>query len=421
MAKVSVIGAGPAGLIFSYGLMKDGHDVTIYSDRTPDQWLNHSAPTGTAYLYADVIDIERDLDMDFWSQDMHAGAGALMDYKPSIKDDQRIVVAGRMGERPGGAIDQRMRVHRWLEDMEGKGGRVVIESVTPDRLETIAASSDLTVLAAGKADLGRIIPRDEERSTYSAPQRNLAMVICRGMEDFSDRVDFTPIKFNMYGDAGEFFWVPYTHKTAGKTWCLLWEARPGGVFDKFGECRSGKDVVSVARSLLREYAPWEWERKKDIECVEEDPFCWLVGRFAPTVRKAFGRLPSGALVMPLGDTAVTFDPIGGQGGNHASRHARYLADHVTERGDAPFDAAWMESTHDRWWNDYAQYAYKFNNMMLEPMTQAGGTILMKSADDSAFAERHFFSNLPRPRNFFPMMEDVVVAQSIVADWHKLAV
>jgi hypothetical protein len=64
MAKVSVIGVGPAGLIFSYALMKREYDVTINSDRTLDQWYNYSAPTGTAYLYAGVIDIERDLGMD---------------------------------------------------------------------------------------------------------------------------------------------------------------------------------------------------------------------------------------------------------------------------------------------------------------------------------------------------------------------
>ena len=100
MTKVSVIGAGPAGLIFSYALLRNGHDVPIYSDRTADQWLNHSAPTGTAYLYPDVIDIERDLGMDFWSQDMHAGGGALIDYKQTIAGKQRMVIAGRMGDRP---------------------------------------------------------------------------------------------------------------------------------------------------------------------------------------------------------------------------------------------------------------------------------------------------------------------------------
>ena len=47
---------------------------------------------------------------------------------------------------------------------EGIGGKLVIESVTPERMDAIALQNDLTVLAAGKADLGRLIPRDERRS-----------------------------------------------------------------------------------------------------------------------------------------------------------------------------------------------------------------------------------------------------------------
>jgi hypothetical protein len=72
-----------------------------------------------------------------------------------------------------------MRIHRWLEDFESFGGRLVIENVAPGRADKIAMESDLTVLAAGKADLGRLIPRDDRRSYYSRPQRNLAMVIVR--------------------------------------------------------------------------------------------------------------------------------------------------------------------------------------------------------------------------------------------------
>ena len=59
MAKINVVGAGPAGCVMAYALLRDGHQVTLYSDRTPDQWLNGSAPTGTAYLWGEVIDIER--------------------------------------------------------------------------------------------------------------------------------------------------------------------------------------------------------------------------------------------------------------------------------------------------------------------------------------------------------------------------
>lgn len=414
MAKVSIIGAGQAGLIFAYTLLRGGHDVTVYSDRTPEQWLNDFPPTGTAFLYGDTIDIERDLGIDHWSQDMFSGSGVLLDFKPRIEGDDHVVVSGRFGSE-GGAIDQRLRIHRWLEDMEAAGGRLVIESVSPERLDAIALSSDLTVLAAGKADLARIIPRHAQRSVYDRPQRNLAMAIAQDVKGFGNRVDFVPVKFNFYGDAGEFFWVPYTHKTAGPTWCVLFEARPDGPLDKFGDCASGEQVIDVARTLIREHAPWEYEAFADMRFVEHDPHGWLKGRFAPTVREAYGRLPSGGLVMPLGDTSVTFDPIGGQGGNHASRNASYLAGQVIEQDkrSLPFTADWMTDVNDRWWEENARWAYDFNNMLLEPLTEAGTAILMAAARSRDFADAHFFGNFPQPKRFFPFMANASAARELI--------
>ena len=100
--------------------MKQGYSVTLYSDKTPDHWLSHSAPTGTACLYAEVIDIERELGMDFWSHDMFPAEGVLLESARFPSDPEATMTKGRIEYgRSGGAIDQRMRIHRWLEDFEG--------------------------------------------------------------------------------------------------------------------------------------------------------------------------------------------------------------------------------------------------------------------------------------------------------------
>lgn len=52
MRRISVIGAGQAGLMLAHSLVRQGYEVTLYADRTADQWLTESRPTGTAYLYA---------------------------------------------------------------------------------------------------------------------------------------------------------------------------------------------------------------------------------------------------------------------------------------------------------------------------------------------------------------------------------
>lgn len=413
MARISVIGAGPAGMIFAYACLRQGHEVTVYSNRTPEQWLNQGPPTGTAFHYGNVIDIERELGMDHWTEEMYAGDGVLLDFTPALGSDFKLRAAGRF-EKSGAAIDQRMRVHRWLEDLEGEDGRLEIEEVSAERADEIAARSDLTVLAAGKGEIGRMIPRDPGRSVYDRPQRNLAMLIAQGVESWEDEAGFTPVKFNFIGDTGEFFWVPYTHKSGRHVWCVLFEAKAGGRMDRFGDVDGPVSMCARAKEVIAELAPEMSPRVAGMQPVEDDPFCWLKGRFPPTVRKAFGTTPAGRPVMPIGDTAMLFDPIGGQGGNNANRHAKFVADKIAERGDGPLDTGWMEATHEAYWREFGKPAYSFNNILLEPLTEAGQLVLSEAERNRAFADM-FFSNFAHPRGFFPWIEDLEAAQRKIED------
>lgn len=403
MPKIAIIGAGQAGLILAHALLQRGHEVTVYSDRTADEWLHHSRPTGTAYLFAESIAIERELGLDHWSATMHEGWGIHIDIaSPDGGAPMRILARTPL---PGGAVDQRMKFHRWMNDLPAAGGELVIANVTVERLEEIAASADLTVIAAGKGELGRIIPRDAERSVYDKPTRHLAMAIVTNVAGWEEESGFTAVKYSQLGPLGEMFWVPFTHKTAGLSWSVIVEAQPGGPLDIFQGLTSGEEVVEAVRGIVREFAPWDYPKIPGMRYVADDPLGWLVGRFPPTVRTAYGRLPSGALVMPVGDTAVTFDPIGGQGGNHASRHARFLAEEITARGALPFDAAWMEDVWESHWDRNARDAYRFNNMFLEPPTPGLLELLTASARDSWIADNLLAFNMLRPRNFFPWILD----------------
>lgn len=410
MRRISIIGSGQAGLILAHALVRRNYDVTLYSDKTADEWLHQSRPTGTAYLFDESLQIERDIGIDHWSDIMHKGQG--MHVEMPLPDGNLLSLVARTPQ-PGGAVDQRMKFHRWMNDLEDLGGRIVIGAVDIAAAEQIAAQSDLTVLAVGKGDLGRVVPRDAARSVYDQPARRLAMGIVTHVMGWESRSGITGVKYSKL-PCGEIFWVPFTHKTAGPSWSFIVEAIPGGPLDCFGKLTSGPEVVETLRALVREHAPWDEDSVGAMRYVEGDDLGWLVGAFPPTVRAGFGCLPSGALVVPVGDSAITFDPIGGHGGNNASHHARHVADEIVARNIMPFDAAWAADMWERYWGSRGRHAYRFNNMFLESDVSGLAALLQASAGDPRIADAILGGNVMTPRNFFPWIEDADDAQAMIA-------
>ncbi|MBL3955539.1 FAD-binding oxidoreductase, partial [Bacteroides thetaiotaomicron] len=85
----------------------------------------------------------------------------------------------------------------------------------------------------------------------------------------------------------------------------------------------------------------------DVELT--DPNGTLAGRFAPTVRKPFFRLPSGRTVFGMADAVVVNDPITGQGSNNAAKCANAYFDAIVARDAAPFGEDWMQQTFEGYW------------------------------------------------------------------------
>src|SRR4051812_11053268 len=67
--RIAVIGSGQSGLVAAHGLVRAGHDVKVYSDRSADAWLNESRPTGSAARFRPALSYERALGLAHWEAD----------------------------------------------------------------------------------------------------------------------------------------------------------------------------------------------------------------------------------------------------------------------------------------------------------------------------------------------------------------
>ena len=419
MRKIAIVGSGITGLLTAHGLRRAGYAVTLYSDRTPEQWLNESRPTGTAARFEPTLQYERDLGLNHWEDLAPRGRGVHLTFCPT-RDNVLLTLTGRLRSTYFQAIDVRLQSHRWMADLEARGGRVVVGAVTVEGLDRITAEHDLTVVAAGRAELSRLFARDAERSVYDAPQRNLAMLMIRGGAMGFSGVPFLPVKFNFFAPIGEAFWVPYFHKDVGPSWSVLFEAKKGGPMDRFGGAKTGDEALAIAKQVIHDLMPWDYAWAQDTELA--DPHGWLVGQVTPTVRRPVGRLPSGRIVTCVGDAAMSLDPIGGQGANNGTLMAKNLVARIVEHGDRPFDEAFMTETFDAFYRERGRAIYTFNNLLLEPLPDAGKHLLFAQYGSDGTGEDGrqriadaFIANFEDPRRLTATMQDTAMARAFIGE------
>lgn len=414
MRKISLIGGGQAGLLLGFALLDQGYTVHLHTDRGPEEVAGSRLPS-TPFLFDDSLRFERALGLDFWEDAAPWGEGMHVDFR-NPDGSIAFTVQGRLNELRGQTIDQRLKFARWLQEFPRRGGHLHVRPVTVADLEDIAADSDLTLVAAGKGVISGFFERDDARSEHTLPPRHIAAIALTGPKLLGERpwqrVPFRPLRFNFVAGVGEFFSLPFYTRATGEARSFLFEAIPGSPMDRFMEAEDGAHMLRIAREVFEHFAPDDLHHLEGAQLTDAN--AWLKGSFVPTVRKPVGHLPSGRLLMALGDTAVLNDPIAGQGANNATRMARHLAKDIVAHGDAPFDAAWMQGTFDAFWNASAQYATAFSNALLKPPGPAVAEVLAAAAVHPPVADA-FVRGFDNPRNFWPWIADAAEARKFIAE------
>jgi len=406
MAKITIVGGGQSGLQLGIGLAQNGYDVTVVSDRTPEQ-IHDGRVTSSQCMFATALDHERALGIDFWEDTCPPVEGiALAVPHPELPGEKAIDWGARL-DRVAMSVDQRVKFPRWMEHFESVGGELVFHSAGVDDMERYAADSDLVVVAAGKGDITKLFERDAERSQFDQPMRALALTYVTGM---TPRPEFSAVCFNIVPGVGEYFVFPAL-TTSGPCEIMVFEGVPGGPMDCWADVTTPDEHLAKSKWILDTFMPWEAARCRDVELTDANGI--LAGRFAPTVRKPVGWLPSGRPVLGMADAVLLNDPITGQGSNNASKGAAVYLQRILDRGEGPFDAVWMQETFEQLWA-YAEKVVGWTNALLLPPPPHVLNVLGAAGQFPAVANR-FANGFDNPPEYYDWFMDPAKADAYLAE------
>lgn len=173
MRRIAVVGAGQAGAQLALGLQAHGYDVTLVTDRNPDE-IRRGPVMSSQCMFDTALQSERELGLHHWEDqapDISGIAFSLIGPHGAPDVSWRAPLEG-----PAHSVDQRVKCAAWVEQFaDGDRGEIVLHEAGVNDLEWYARTHDLVVVSTGKGELSQLFPRNSELSPYDRPRRALAL------------------------------------------------------------------------------------------------------------------------------------------------------------------------------------------------------------------------------------------------------
>jgi len=356
MNRIAIVGAGQAGLQLGLELLDQGRRVTIYTDKNAQQVLD--APTQPVALqFEPTIQHERDLRLDFWREHDAIKVDRFLMKIYSPEGIEQITLRTDIAPHAQ-AIDLRLKYSRWMQEFSRRGGELVIVDADIALLEHAAATHDAVFVTTGRTAFDGLFERDAEKSDLDQPYRKLVLLYATGVVLDPERPGQQHVNAaNIIAGVGECLFYPFMYRDLTPATVVLFEAVPDGPLDICDRSLSIAENFDRYRAYLRSACPSIHAALADAQVIDGE---LLQGAITPVVRKPAARLPSGKMVMALGDALVVHDPVGAQGLNAAAKVAQHVAGRIAADPHASFDKPWIERVFAEYWES-AEGGYRITN------------------------------------------------------------
>lgn len=383
--RIAIVGGGAGGLHLGLYLRAHGVEVTIHTDRRPEDHARMKLMNTVAH-HSITVARETQLGVNHWPVEQY---GYYCHYH-HFGGEQPLFFRGDF-KSPSRAVDYRIYLPQLMQDFVSRGGHIEYGELKADDVGRMAAGADLVVVCTGKGPLGQMFPHDPSHSPFDRPQRMLCVGLYKGVAEEPTR----GVTLSVSPGQGELVDIP-TLTFGGMAHALLMENVPGGDLEVLARLNYADDKRGFLDTLLaklEKHHPTVYRRiDRQAFDLANGANDLLQGGVTPTVRGTKVALGGGKFAVALGDVQAVVDPLCGQGANMASYAAFVLGEEIVRQ--PVFDERFCEIVDARR-RDRVLGASRWTNMFLQPPSPELMQLIGTMSQDRALCDE-FTDNFNRP-------------------------